>query len=46
MRRKAIGIIDGRLFTVIYVERQGVIRIISARRSNAKESGAYASVYP
>ena len=46
MRRKAIGMIDGRLFTVVYTERQGAVRIISARRSNAKESKAYASVYP
>jgi uncharacterized protein len=46
VRRKAIGIIDGRLFTVVYTERQGIVRIISARRSNVKESRSYASVYP
>jgi uncharacterized protein len=45
-RQKAVGIIDGRLFTVVYTERQGIARIISARRSNVKESRSYASVYP
>jgi uncharacterized DUF497 family protein len=44
-RRKVIGMIDGRLFTVVYTRRQGMIRIISARRSNAKENRAYGSVY-
>jgi uncharacterized protein len=46
VRRKAVGLIEGRLFTVVYTERHGVVRIISARRSNAKERRAYASVYP
>jgi uncharacterized DUF497 family protein len=46
MRRKAIGVIGERLFTVVYTERQGVVRIVSARRSNANESRAYASIHP
>ena len=45
MRRKVIGMINGRLFTVVYTRRPGLIRIISARRSNAKESRAYGSVH-
>jgi hypothetical protein len=44
-RRKAIGSVDGRLCTVVYTMRQGAIRIISVRRSNAKERRAYATVY-
>lgn len=44
-RRKAIGSVDGRLYTVVYTMRQGAIRIISVRRSNAKERRAYATVY-
>jgi uncharacterized protein len=45
-RRKVIGMINGLLFTVVHTRRPGMIRIISARRSNAKESRAYGSVYP
>jgi uncharacterized DUF497 family protein len=45
-RRKAIAMIDGRLFTVVYTKRHGVIRIISARRANARESRAYGTIYP
>ena len=44
-RRKAIGMVEGRLFTVVYTKRQGVVRIISVRRANAKERRAYASLY-
>jgi hypothetical protein len=43
-RHKAIGSVDGRLFTVVHAMRKGTIRIISVRRSNAKERGAYASI--
>jgi uncharacterized protein len=46
LRRKIVGTIDGGLFTVVYTRRESAVRIISARRSNAKESRAYASVYP
>jgi uncharacterized protein len=41
MRRKAIGIIEGRLLAVVYTVRAGSIRIISARRSNSSESKVY-----
>jgi uncharacterized protein len=37
VRRKAIGILDGRLLVVVYVERGGAYRIVSARRANVKE---------
>jgi uncharacterized DUF497 family protein len=42
-RRKAIGMIEGRLFVVVYVMRGDVCRIISARRSNRSEDGIYAN---
>ena len=44
-RRKAVGMVEGRLFTVVYTMRRGAVRIISARRANAKERRAYASLY-
>jgi len=37
MRVKAIGAIDDETYVVIYTDRQGVRRIISARRANRKE---------
>lgn len=40
-RRKAIGLIEGKLYTVVYTLRGSVCRLISARRSNAKESRSY-----
>jgi len=36
-RFKAIGVVDGRLWTVIHVWRDGTVRLISVRRSNAGE---------
>ena len=44
IRRKAVGMIEGRMFTVVYTERNGVTRIISARRCNAKESKYYGPI--
>jgi len=44
VRRKAVGMIEGRLFTLVYTTRDGVTRIISARRSNAKEGRLYGPV--
>ena len=44
-RRKVIGVINGQLFTVVYTRRQGVIRIISARRSNTNERRAYGPIH-
>jgi uncharacterized protein len=40
-RYKAIGNVDGRLFTAIFVTRENVTRVISVRRSNAKERRDY-----
>jgi uncharacterized protein len=41
-RRKAIGMIEGRLFVVVYVMRGEICRIISARRTNRQEDRIYA----
>ena len=40
-RRKAVGMIEGRVFTVVYTQRDGVTRIISARRCNTREGRLY-----
>ena len=40
-RFRAIGAIDGRVFTVVYTMRAARMRLISARRSNRREEGAY-----
>lgn len=40
-RRKIIGLIEGRLFAVVYVMREDVCRIISARRTNKTEDRSY-----
>lgn len=42
-RFKAIGMVDGKLWTAIHVWRDEVIRLISVRRSNAREQGDYDS---
>lgn len=36
-RFKAIGLVEGKLYTVIHVWRGEAIRLISVRRSNASE---------
>ena len=41
-RHKAIGVIDGTLFAVIFTMRGAARRIISARRTNTKEDRQYA----
>jgi uncharacterized DUF497 family protein len=46
VRRKAVGMIEGRVFTVVYSKRAGVIRIISARRCNIKEARLYEALHP
>lgn len=43
-RRKAVGLIGGKLYTVVYTDRGSARRIISARRSNRSESNAYRAV--
>ena len=43
-RRKAVGQIEGRIFTVVYAQRGDAIRIISTRRANAMERKVYGQV--
>jgi hypothetical protein len=40
-RFKAIGMVDGKLYTVIHVWRDTVVRLISVRRSNNREQRDY-----
>ncbi|WP_353227403.1 BrnT family toxin [Novosphingobium sp.] len=40
-RFKAVGLIEGRLWTAVHVFRGNVIRMISVRRSNPGEEKAY-----
>ena len=40
-RRKVIGRVDGLLFVAVYTLRGDVVRLISVRRANAKESRSY-----
>lgn len=42
-RFKAVGIVDGKLYTAIHVWRGDVVRMISVRRSNANEQRNYDS---
>lgn len=44
VRRKAVGMIEGRLYVVVFTDRGPVRRIISARRCNRKEVKAYGAV--
>jgi len=46
VRQKAVGLIEGKLFVVVFTDRGGVCRIISARRANTKERRAYDPVHP
>ena len=41
LRRKVVGAIQGRVFTVVYTLRGGTIRLVSARRANPKEARSY-----
>jgi uncharacterized DUF497 family protein len=41
-RYKALGFVDGRLWTAIFVMRGSVTRFISVRKSNDAEIGTYA----
>ena len=45
-RVRLYGEIEGRLFVVVYTERQGRIRIISARRANTREVQAHSQRRP
>jgi uncharacterized DUF497 family protein len=40
-RRKAAGMIDGKLFVIVYHARGDALRITSARRANAQEVRQY-----
>ena len=40
-RRKTVGRIGRRLFVLVYAPRDGIIRVISARRTNRKEERIY-----
>lgn len=40
-RYQLTGLIEGRLFVLIYTTRNGVIRIISARKANQREVKQY-----
>lgn len=40
-RRKTVGLIDGRIMTVVYTPREGLYWIISARRANPPEERRY-----
>ena len=40
-RYKAVGFVEGRLWTAIYVERDRALRLISVRRSNDGEQRNY-----
>jgi len=42
-RSKAIGMVDGKLWTAIHVYRLQAIRFLSVRRSNANEQRAYSN---
>jgi uncharacterized protein len=42
-RWKAIGLVDGKLYTAIHVWRDDIVRMISVRRSNAPERRDYDS---
>jgi uncharacterized DUF497 family protein len=41
VRRKAVGVIGEKVYVVVYTDRPGVRRLISARRANKKEIEAY-----
>lgn len=45
-RCKLVGAIGSRVFTVVVTERDGAIRLISARRCNATEARAYGPIHP
>ena len=41
VRRKSVGMVDGRLLTVVFSPRRTGLRIISARRANKAEERTY-----
>jgi len=45
-RRLTLGVIEGRVFAVAYVEREDAIRLISARKANDREQKKYREALP
>lgn len=45
MRWKTTALIEGKMVTVVWMWRDDVIRIISMRRSHAKEERRYRNIY-
>ena len=45
-RHKAIGVIGGKLYAVVFTMRGDICRLISARRTNRKEDRIYGQVHP
>jgi uncharacterized protein len=45
IRRRAVGNVGGQLITIVFTERDGGVRLISARRANAKERAQYQTQY-
>jgi uncharacterized DUF497 family protein len=45
VRRKIIGMIEGRLFAVVYTRRGDVYRLISSRRANRKEERTWLDLH-
>lgn len=41
-RRIAVGYIENRLFVVTYTQRNGTVRLISARKANVREQNNHA----
>jgi uncharacterized DUF497 family protein len=41
-RYKAIGVVEGKLYAVVFAHRGAIYRLISARRTNPKEDRIYA----
>jgi uncharacterized DUF497 family protein len=44
-RTRCLGVIDGRVYSVVYTWREANRRIISARKANAREQRAYYTRY-
>jgi uncharacterized protein len=40
-RFKAVGLVDGKLYTAVFVPRGAAVRMISVRRSNGSEQKEY-----
>jgi len=45
VRRKVVGVIEGRLYSAVYTIRKTTLRLISARRANKKEAYVYGPLH-